>query len=320
MNKDALTAPEVAEILKIAQNTVYELVKRGELNCYKVGRKMRFTYEDVQRYINESRGVKVQTVQRQEEVPSSGVRKEEGSSRERQKDVFRICGQDEILDVLTKYMMLQMPGLQVECVHKGSYDSLVNLYKDQVLAAASHMWDPETDSYNRSFVKSFLPGCDTVIIHVAKRQQGFYVAEGNPKGLHSWEDLKKPGIILANREPGAGTRILLDEHLQRLGIQGGEIEGYHRALFSHVAVAGSVAKGEADLGIGTEKAALSMRGLEFVPLQMEQYDLIVKKENMNRPEIQLMLQILRSDDFREQFRFMSGYDVEQMGEIVEERI
>ena len=55
-NKDALTAPEVASILQIAQNTVYELVKRGELNCYKIGRKMRFTYDDVQAYIEQSRG------------------------------------------------------------------------------------------------------------------------------------------------------------------------------------------------------------------------------------------------------------------------
>ena len=56
-NTKALTVQDVADILKIAKNTVYELVKRGELNSYKVGRKVRFTLKDVESYIENSKKI-----------------------------------------------------------------------------------------------------------------------------------------------------------------------------------------------------------------------------------------------------------------------
>ena len=327
MNKDALTAPEVAGILKVAQNTVYELVKRGELNCYKVGRKMRFTYEDVQEYIQRSKNISyilkkspsseqvLDEKATDRKIPSGAA----GRSQFAGTEAFRLCGHDEILDVLAKYMTLKAPGIGIERIHKGSYDSLSALYKEQVTAAASHMWDGRTDTYNLPYIEKMLPGCPVILIHLAKRSQGFFVAQGNPKGISSWEDLRRPDLRLANRELGAGTRILLDEHLLQMGIDGDGIWGYQSQYLSHMSVAGSISKGEADFGIGTEKTALNMRGVDFVPLQMEEYDLVVKKQNLKDERVQLMLQILQSESFREQFQYMNGYDVSEMGKIVEER-
>ncbi len=51
MNSTSLTPLEVAELLKITKNTVYELIKRGELPAYKVGRKLRIDKEDIDNYI-----------------------------------------------------------------------------------------------------------------------------------------------------------------------------------------------------------------------------------------------------------------------------
>lgn len=339
-NKDALTAPEVASILQIAQNTVYELVKRGELNCYKIGRKMRFTYDDVQAYIEQSRsgssrraesGIAANPVQGSLSAQgfpagsSYGSRMEQGQgvsslnqtfSPEKRSQAFQICGQDEILDILAKYMNTQMPSAKAERIHRGSYDSLTALYKEEVWAAASHMWDGETDSYNIPYVKKLLPGCPVVRIRVASRNQGFYVASGNPKQISSWEDLRRRDLVIVNREPGAGTRILLDEHLQQMGIIPETIAGYEHLAASHMSVAACVSKGEADLGIGTEKTAWNVSGVEFVPLQMEQYDLIVKKKNYGDPRVQLMIRILQSREFQEQFAFMKGYDISEMGTVI----
>lgn len=338
-NKDALTAPEVASILQIAQNTVYELVKRGELNCYKIGRKMRFTYDDVQAYIEQSRGGsgrKAESVSAENTVrgsrPAQGfaapiyentVKGMQGMSSVNQifepgkkPDAFQICGQDEILDILAKYMNTQMPAARAERIHRGSYDSLTALYKDEVLAAASHMWDAETDTYNIPYVKKLLPGCPVVRIRVASRSQGFYVASGNPKQISSWEDLQRRDLIIVNREPGAGTRILLDEHLQQMGIIPETIAGYEHLAASHMSVAACVSKGEADLGIGTEKTAWNVSGVEFVPLQMEEYDLIIKKKHYGDPRVQQMIRILQSRDFQEQFAFMKGYDISDMGTVM----
>lgn len=336
MNKDALTAPEVAEILKVAQNTVYELVKRGELNCYKIGRKMRFTYEDVQEYINRSRNTarglaekhpaeqdysgEKQSAEKiyigQKEIKPSAASSVAGSKHMKHA-VFKLCGHDEILDVLAKYMNVQSPNIRIERLHKGSYDSLVALYKDEVIAAASHMWDARTNSYNYPYITKMLPGCRVVAVRVANRSEGFYVAAGNPKNITSWDDLRRSDLVIANREPGAGTRILLDEHLQILGIPGSHLQGYGITHLSHMSVAGSISRGEADFGIGTEKTALNTRGVDFIPLQMEHYDLIVKKENFQDERIQLMLRILQSGEFREQFSYMNGYDVSEMGKVLE---
>ena len=316
MNKDALTAVEVAEMLNIAKNTVYVLVKRGELDCYMVGRKMRFTYDDVQKYINRSR--------MRTEEPAWGAEKaleEIGSDSGDEEafastDVFRICGNDDILNHLSRRMMEVTPGLKVECIHKGSYDALTMLYRDRVSAAASHMWDSMTDTYNKPFVKAFLPGCPAVLIHVCTRTEGFYVAEGNPKKIFTWEDLRRGDIVMANREPGAGSRILTDVHLAQLGIDGHKIKGYDHARRTHLSVAGAVSKGEADVGVGPEKTALSTRGVAFVPLQEESYDLVIKERILETDAVQTMLSILRSFEFQEEFRYSSGYDVAGMGEII----
>ena len=48
----SLTPQEVSELLKITKNTVYELIKRGELPSYKIGKKIRIDMHDVEAYIN----------------------------------------------------------------------------------------------------------------------------------------------------------------------------------------------------------------------------------------------------------------------------
>lgn len=335
MNKDALTAVEVADILKVAQNTVYELVKRGQLNCYKVGRKMRFTYEDVQEYISSSKNTARPVSQDPKHTdrvwsarnpvygnPQNPYAESVGTGNlavfQQDPSLFRICGQDDILDILAKYMSINMADLHVDRVQRGSYDSLVSLYKDHVMVAACHMWDAKTDSYNTPYVEKMLPGCPAVVIRLARRMEGFFVAEGNPKGISSWEDLKRPDIVLANREPGAGTRILLDEQLRRIGMEGAAIKGYGNLYLSHMAVAGSVSKGDADIGVGLEKVAANTRGVSFVPLITECYDLAVKKQNMNDPRIQLLIHILNSEKFQEEFRYLNGYDVSEMGRVIAE--
>ena len=335
MNKDAMTAVEVAEMLNIAKNTVYVLVKRGELDCYMVGRKMRFTYDDVQKYINRSRsggtekqvgapetGSRVQDLSVESEAKESLADDRIGSDQDGydvsagQENIFRICGNDDILTHLARRMSELLPDLKTECVHKGSYDALTMLYRDRVDAAAAHMWDSETDTYNKPFVKAFLPGCPTVMIHVCTRTEGLYVAEGNPKKIFSWEDLGRDDIVVANREPGAGARILTDVHLLRLGIDGHQIKGYDTPRRTHLSVAGAVSKGEADVGVGPEKTALSTRGVSFVPLQEESYDLIIKESIFETEAVQTMLKILRSEEFQEEFRYSSGYDITGMGEII----
>lgn len=51
------TPEEVAELLKISKYTVYEMVKRGDLSAYRIGRKLRFQESDIEEYIKRAKGM-----------------------------------------------------------------------------------------------------------------------------------------------------------------------------------------------------------------------------------------------------------------------
>ena len=80
-----------------------------------------------------------------------------------------------------------------------------------------------------------------------------------------------------NRQRGAGTRILLDLELKKLGISEDQISGYEHEEYTHMGVAASVANSVADVGLGIRSAARAL-GLDFVPVAWERYDLLMTKE------------------------------------------
>jgi putative molybdopterin biosynthesis protein len=172
---------------------------------------------------------------------------------EKRSEGFIICGQDLILDVLSNYMRLHnIPALRA---YIGSYDGLVSLYRNKVNVTAAHLWDSDTNMYNVPYVRRLLPGIPAVIVHLTCRMQGFYVAKGNPKSIHGWEDFRRDDIVMINRERGAGSRVLLDENLKLLGLFGSSIKGYNKETSSHLAVASAISRGEADVAVGNEKIA-----------------------------------------------------------------
>jgi len=309
-----LTPQEVADILKIAKNTVYELIKRGELNSYRVGKKVRIDLKDVEEYKNRTKSTKNhrQTGIIQNSPVSNPFLSEELPGN----NSFVICGQDILLDILSRYLQLHPNGVQALRSYVGSYNGLYALYQGKVQMAAAHLWDGDTGQYNIPFVRRMLPGVPAVIIHLACRLQGFYVAKGNPKGIKGWEDLKRKDITIINREKGSGTRVLLDEYLRKLGIPAKSIKGYDRESTSHLAIASTVARGGADIGIGNEKSSLQVKGVDFIPLQTERYELVIKKEDIEKVPFQAVLEILRSQEFKMELEGIGGYDLTETGKVV----
>ena len=51
MGEKLLTAKEAAEILKVRKNTVYDMIKRGDLKASKLGKQLRIRQEDLDFYI-----------------------------------------------------------------------------------------------------------------------------------------------------------------------------------------------------------------------------------------------------------------------------
>lgn len=231
---------------------------------------------------------------------------------------FIICGQDAALDTLANQMQNFSGGMPILRSYIGSYNGLTMLYKGQASIASSHLWDADTNTYNVPFLRHLLPGVPAVVIHLFKRTQGFYVASRNPKRIQTWEDLGKKGIVMVNREKGSGTRVLLDGKLRLAKIDAAAIEGYNRECFSHLSVAGVVARGGADVGIGTQVGAKMIQGIDFVPLQQESYDLVIKKEDLNQPMYRLAVEVIKSKEFRNALEDMKLYDLSDLGKIIAE--
>ncbi|BBB89789.1 MAG TPA: helix-turn-helix transcriptional regulator [Methylomusa anaerophila] len=305
-DKDLYTPEEVAKTLRISRFTVYELIKRGELPAYRIGRSMRIEAVELEKYIQNSKQALTSA------APNSVAHSQDFSAP----SGLILCGQDAVLDVLASQLESRLQGNRVFRRFIGSIGSLIALYNQTVNVATAHLWDSDSDEYNIPYVRRYLPGQKARIVNLVYRMEGFYVALGNPKGIADWSDLTRPDVRFINREPGAGARVLLDEKLRRLNIDSSLIKGYNRKEMSHLAVASCVARDDADAGIGTEKAAMQVANVQFVPLQKERYDLVMLRQDVDNPEFKLMMSILRSAEFRREVDGMGGYDTSLMGEIV----
>lgn len=307
MMTTAYTPEEVAKILKISRFTVYEMIKRGDLTAYRIGRRMRIEAQDLDIYIQKAKALGT------EPPPTApGAADVPPGSREE----LVICGQDVILDVLTRHLEKAMPQIRCLRSYAGSIDGLLALYRGTANAVTAHLWDSDTDTYNLPYVRRLLPGHRTVIINLVYRMAGFYVAKGNPANISGWDDLARERVRFVNRERGSGARVLLDEKLRVLGIDPQAVAGYDREEMSHLAVASCVARGGADVGLGTEKAALQVPEIDFIPLQREQYDMVIRGEDAGRPQFQALLAVLHSHAFQAEIAGMGGYDTSRMGEII----
>lgn len=318
MDDTALTPIEVAEILKISKNTVYELIKRGELSGYKVGKKVRIDMKDVESYKNSTKSIKNINLSVRENSPSEINNSPLLNERIVYGNGIVICGQDILLDILSRHLQTHPNGIHALRSYVGSYNGLYDLYMGKVQVATAHLWDGDTNTYNIPYIKRLLPGIPAVIIHLAGRMQGFYVRAGNPKNIKDWQDLARQDIIIINREKGSGTRVLLDEHLRRLKISPSSLCGYERECSTHLAVASAVARGSADVGLGNEKNGLQVNGIDFIPLQKERYELVIKKEDLSKRHFQALLQIINSEDFKMELQGIGGYDLSELGKIVAE--
>ncbi|WP_027366101.1 helix-turn-helix transcriptional regulator [Desulfotruncus alcoholivorax] len=321
---NALTPAEVAGILRITKNTVYELIKRGELPAYRVGRKIRVDINDVEKY--KKRGRKLDVVNDvnillpDDKNQVVSIQQEDLLNlREAQSPAqgLVICGQDVLLDILTRRFEQLSGGIRAFRHYVGSFAGLLNLYQGKAQMAAIHLWDGDQDIYNIPYVRRLLPGMQAIVVHLACRMQGFYVAGGNPKGINDWRDLTGPGVVFVNREKGCGTRVLLDETLRLLKIDRRHITGYDTEENSHLAVASAVSRGEADVGLGCEKASLQVKGIDFIPLKKERYDLVIKKEDLEKPMFSLVVKIIQSAEFKLELQGLGDYDIEETGAVTE---
>jgi putative molybdopterin biosynthesis protein len=224
-----------------------------------------------------------------------------------------IGSHDLALDLLAQFLAERHEGLRLVSANVGSLGGLVALRRGEAHLAGTHLLDPETGQYNDSYVRRYLAGQPVALVTLAGREQGWLVPPGNPKGLSSWADAARPDVRLVNRQRGAGTRVLLDYELGKLGIAASAVRGYEREEYTHLAVAAAVASGAADAGLGIQAAARALR-LDFVPLAHEPYELAIPRPYYESERLRPLLDLLADDAFRAAVSAMPGYDTSVMGQ------
>ena len=306
---NSVSTQEVADILHVSKSTIYDLIRKGEIHSYKIGRKVRFTQDDVYAYIARSRHEHSTRPVKSVDTHSTLLTPEKQEEPE-----LIISGQDVVLDILANY--LQQEGVYAARTYLNSFEGLLSLYQDNIHLAACHLYDGK--GYNASYVRSLVPGIPAVLVNVSYRTQGFYVQKGNPKGIKGWEDLGRADITILNRRVGSSARILLDTQLKRLGIPTKTVKGYDKIMKSHLTMAAAIAAGEADLAIGTERISRQIDNLDFIPLMEERFDFVMKKELLEADAGKKLMKVLNSPAFRNEIAHFSGNDYRDLGKIMAE--
>jgi putative molybdopterin biosynthesis protein len=225
---------------------------------------------------------------------------------------------DLAIGVLEDQIKRVHPELKIAAGNVGSLGGLLALERGETHMAGTHLLDPESGVYNVPDIRKAIPATPLALIHLAQREQGILVSRGNPKKITSLDDLTRSGVRFVNRQPGSGTRVLLEHELKRRGIDSQAIAGYEREEFTHMAVGIAVASGLADCGLGVRAAATAL-DLDFIPIASEQYDLAMARAFLDSATGEKVLKIIGSASFKRAVAELGGYDPARAGEILYEQ-
>jgi putative molybdopterin biosynthesis protein len=223
---------------------------------------------------------------------------------------------DLTIGVLDDQLRAHYPELRISASNIGSLGGLSALKRQEAHIIGAHLLDPATGHYNLPDLKKQKLLSQVVVMNLVIREQGLIVPKGNPKKIKSLKDLARKDVTFINRQPGAGTRILLDYKLGKLKIASQQVKGYEREEVTHMAVAVAVASGLADTGLGVKSAAKAL-GLDFIPVEREDYDLVFLKDFFHSDMGQKLVAVIRSDAFKRAVEALDGYDTKKTGTIKE---
>ncbi len=222
-----------------------------------------------------------------------------------------IAGCDPGISVLARHV--QAAGVELVLAHRNSSQALALLKEGVVHVAGTHLRDEESGESNIPEIGRLFPKNSVAVISFAIWEEGIVTAAGNPKSIREIGDFARADVQIVNREEGAGTRHLLDTRLKALSISGTSVRGYDRTVQGHLPAAWQVRSGTADCCIAT-RAAARVFGLGFIPLISERYDLAVRRQHLDLPGVQALLDTLGRTSFRRELEGLGGYDTRAAGQ------
>ncbi len=222
-----------------------------------------------------------------------------------------IGGCDPAISVLARHA--EAAGVELVLAHRNSSAALELLKEGNLHIAGTHLRDDASGESNLPAVGRLFPRNSVAVVSFATWEEGIVTAYGNPKHIHGIEDFARPEVRIVNRETGAGSRLLLDSRLSQLGISSQLVQGYEEFAPGHLAAAWQVRSGHADSCIAT-RAAARILGLHFIPLVSERYDFVLRRQHLEHPKIQVLLDVLNRFAFRRELETVGGYETKHTGQ------
>lgn len=330
MNK-LYTAQEVADRLKIKKTTVYELIKRGELESSKIGKQLRVSEEQLSQYLNRSSSgnsgnsgfsrtasgfsaTPGNISGNGQNIPYAAANFEPESSLLKRDYLLHSSGiilggqTSTALELLLGRMSAHPDGLPVLQSHMNDYNGLYALYFEKAHIAAASL---EIDD-----IRHLVPGIPLTLLSLYKYPAGFYVQAGNPEKISSVEDLTNPEVVFVNREKGSARRIYLDRLLKQQKISSEKINGYRNETVSDMSAASAVFEHRANVAFGEEMISRYFPGLDFVPVTTMHMYLAIPAESVKKPGFSALVEIVQSEDFKTEIHHLTGYDTDDTGELI----
>lgn len=287
---EIMSARDLSKYLKINEKKIYKLVQEGKVPSMKIGGKIAFVRELIDKWILEN--------------------------TEREQQLF-VAGSDDILlrNVIDSYNNLH--GGIVFYAPVGSINGLKVLQDNKATMSCVHIFE-NAEKENTAYVEKYLGGDDYVVIRLFLREQGLMVPKGNPKAIKSISDIAAKSAVFVNRNQGSGTRMLFDYLLREAKVDPATIQGYGTEVDTHMQVGLSVFKGAADVGFGIRHIA-HVLGLDFIFLFKERFDMVIPKERYYSTHVKTFLAFFEQSSLLPNVRDFTGYDMEKMGKVVHPR-
>ena len=302
MSQEMMNTKEVAQYLGINEKQVYALIKAKRIPSTRVTGKWLFPKDLIDTWVTTS--------------AQKGLAQARAKGRRVEGAILASGSNDPVLDMVQMYMRQAYPEFYIFSANTGSTDGLKALNRGYTDVAWSHLLDPDTGEYNLPFFTRYLPDVEhPVAVTLFHRDLGFVVAPGNPLGIKGFEDLGQKGVRLINRQPGAGTRVLLDYHFNQLGFNATQVDGYTTEVTTHLEIGLAIFSHEADVGIATIAIA-KLLGLSFIPLTRERFDMVLSQSTFFEKGVQAFIEVLNSERFRNRVVRLGNYDFKNTGKIM----
>lgn len=289
---EILSARDLSKYLKINEKKIYKLAQESKLPFTKIGGKVAFTKELIDKWILEN------------------------TSREHN---IYLAGSDDILLRRIIDLYNQRNEGTVFYAPVGSINGLKLLKESSASMSCVHILDVEKKNQDLSYLDRYLSKDDYIVVELFTREQGILIAKGNPKGIRGMEDIAAKGITFINRNQGSGTRILVDFLLHEKGIDPAKIQGYTSEIESHLEAGLKILQGEAEASFGIRHVA-HVLNLDFIHQFSERFDLVIPVDQYYYGHVKSFLAFFEQPTLLHNIRDFTGYVITKIGSVIHKNV